>query len=367
MATKEPKSIMHKSMGGMVVVSGLQGLGKSTFAFTAENPKLTCVLDMDLKGEDMAKDYSIANFHQPDFMTPDMDPLDYDAGRLATWFIDKIKGVKPGITNLVIDNATAAEAGLGHIVAQNPAAYGLNPSNVAAGRYGGVNPGITILWNQITTFLKNKGVRTIFMVNHMTSPWANGQPVPNRFHIKGNKIFRNLSALTVILVPGSEKRGGRPPIPAGLVVKEAMGKREWNDDKGEFVTQRVFPTRFPVMDWKDIKGYFKTPADFKKPAPGEFWTNAELNAYGEFMSEEQIEWIKSAAQAGYSEDGPTPTGNQPKKETAEQGKQRLLKELQPLYKDMNDLSSVAKELKLSYKHSEHDQIREKLRAHRAKK
>ena len=297
------ESILHPKLHGTIVVSGLPGLGKSTLGFTAERPDKTFILDFDLKGKGMAKDYGIEQYYSPDFMTPDMDPSDYDANKISTWAVEKMKTIKPGTTNVVIDNATAWEAGMAKLVEKNPTKYGLNAKNVAAGIYGGANPGISILWQNMTSWLQSMGVQTVFMINHMSQPWANGAPVPNRYHIRGNKIFRQLSILTLIVVPSDTKRGGLPPLPSALVAKEALAVRNWSEEKQDYETKRALPMRIPIAGWKEIKQYFLHPADFSNPKPGEVWTDAEVFAYGEFMSAEQVGWIKDAAKIAYNEDG----------------------------------------------------------------
>jgi len=359
MATKtDPKSILSDKLRGMMVISGLQGLGKSTYAFTAEHPLKTFVMDYDLKGQDMAKEYGIKHYHAPFEIIDPNDPTNYDASKLADWSIALIKSVPEGITCFVIDNATALEAGLGTIVAKDPQRYGVKPGNVASGSYGGVNPGVTVLWQQIYSFLQQKGVKTVIMVNHMTQPWAGGAPVPNRFHIKGNKIFRNLSIGTFIFTPGVANRGGTPPLPSALVIKEATAIRSWDEGKSEFSTKRAWPTRFPIADRSHITNYFKTPADFSNPAVGETWTTKEVSAYGEFLSEDQLEWIKQAGTIDYNEDGGT---GESKPETPAQGRARLLKEL-PKYKSMDELATAVKSLKMTYSLSDHDAIKAKLQA-----
>ena len=297
------ESILHPKLHGTIVVSGLPGLGKSTLGFTAERPDKTFILDFDLKGRGMAKDYGIEQYYSPDFMTPDMDPSDYDANKISTWAIEKMKTIEPGTTNVVIDNATAWEAGMAKLVEKNPIKYGLNAKNVAAGIYGGANPGISILWQNMTSWLQSMGVQTVFMINHMSQPWANGAPVLNRYHIRGNKIFRQLSILTLIMVPSDVKRGGLPPLPSALVAKEALAARNWSEEKQDYETKRALPMRIPIARWKEIKQYFLHPADFSNPKPGEVWTDAEVSAYGEFMSAEQVGWIKDAAKIAYNEDG----------------------------------------------------------------
>ena len=344
-----PISIMNPKMNGLMVISGLQGVGKSTAAFTLEHPDLTFILDFDCKGARMAEEYGIKEYHAPSFMKPDMDPREYDAASIADWAIEKLKGIKNS-TYVVIDNATALEAGLEYVIEKDPAKYGLNPTNVSRGVYGGANPGISLLWNNIVNWLQNRGVRVITMVNHMSPPWANGAPIPNRFHIRGNKIFRNLSTGTFILIPAD--RGGQPPIPGALVVKEALANRKFDTKTGKYVTTRTLPFRIPIFTWDLVYEYFSKPVDFTKLSAGETWSNTEISTYGEFLSQEQLAWIKEAAKIGFSEDGPQKVIS-----PLEAGKNKLFIELKELYPTRELLGAALKERGLVYSVEKHEVIR----------
>jgi len=303
-----------KFQAGVVVISGLWGLGKSTLAFTAERPDLTAVIDFDLKGEAMARDYGIRFYAAP--TTVGSDPADYDVKSLADWFVEQLQAIPEGTTSLVLDNATWVEAGLGYLVAQNPAKYGVRAANAQTGKYGGVNPGITKLWANIVNYLRvKKGVRTIFAINHMTPPWVNHAPVLNKYVVRGNKVFRQLCICAFILVPPDIERGGKPPVPSALVAKEAVASRRFDPERNEYVTQRALPMRIPVADWPHINAYFDHPADLQHPAPGETWSRFELNAYGDWLSREQVQWVLSV-QSYEEEEGtvsPQPTIDEVKK------------------------------------------------------
>ena len=295
-----PSRLHPKFQSGVIIISGLWGLGKSTLAFTAERPEQAAVIDFDLKGEQMARDYGIGFYAAPTSVGE--DPADYDVKLLAEWFVEQVQAIPPGTTTLVLDNATWVEAGLGYLVARDPVKYGVNQSNAQSGRFGGVNPGITKLWANIVNYLQaQKGVRTILAINHMSQPWANGAPVLNKWDVRGNKVFRQLCICAFILVPPDIARGGTPPIPSALVAKEALAVRRWDEDADEFVTRRALPMRIPIADWKHISAYFDAPANFERPAPGETWSKFELNAYGDWLSEEQVQWALSVQ--SYEEEG----------------------------------------------------------------
>lgn len=291
------KSIIHpKFEGTLILISGLHGLGKTTLSATMENPALTGMIDFDLKGRALAQDLSMAWYNCPEGNSPD----DYDVKTLADWFFHTLTKIPDGLTHLIIDNATWAEAGLGYRVLQNPAKYGVNAKNAQAGVYGGVNPGITVLWSSIFTFLQNKGVKVVTVINHMSQPWIDGKPAPNKFNVKGNKVFNQIASLAIILTPANPARGGKPPIPSGLVIKEALSLTRFDAELQEFSTIKAIPARIPICTWKRITGYFDKPADFGKPAVGEEWTKEEVNSYSEWLSPEQIQWVMQVK--SYSEE-----------------------------------------------------------------
>lgn len=297
------KSIIHpKFEGTLVLISGLHGLGKTTLAATMENPALTGMIDFDLKGRALAQEIGMKFYTSPEHGSPD----DYDVKALSEWFFRTLTKLPDGITHLIIDNATWAEAGLGWRVLQNPAKYGVNPKNAQAGIYGGVNPGITVLWSSIFTYLQNKGVRVVTVINHMSQPWINGAPAPNKFNVKGNKVFNQIASLALILTPASPTRGGKPPVPSALVIKEALSITRFND--GEFSTIKAIPARVPVCNWKRITGYFNEPANFATPAPGEEWSQDDVNSYSEWLSPEQVQWVLKVS--SYSEDESTQAGSE---------------------------------------------------------
>jgi hypothetical protein len=84
------------------------------------------------------------------------DPSDYDVALLAEWFCEQLEAIPAGTRMLVLDNATWAEAGLGYLVARDPAKYGIRAQNLQTGKYGGVHPGITKLWATSPTISRSR-------------------------------------------------------------------------------------------------------------------------------------------------------------------------------------------------------------------
>lgn len=289
------KSILHPRLGGLVYITGLHGLGKTTLATTAEAPSLTAILDLDLKFEEIAHELGYGWYQGP-YDVPG-DPFGYDIAALGKWFSSAIVSIPDGLTTLVIDNATEIETALGSIVAKNPAKYGVNPANARAGRYGGVNPGIGKLWQSILSYLKSKGVRVVIVVSHMSQPWVDGKPVPNRFKGKGNKVLQQYSNLSLVMV-----NGDNPPLPSAIVLKEQLARRSFDPETGEYTIIRTLPLRLPKATWPAIKNYLDNPPSFAHPKQGEIPSKREMSTYGDFMSREHLDFILSVT--AYSDDNP---------------------------------------------------------------
>lgn len=294
MTEKQPHSILDPRLYGLVYVTGLYGVGKTTLATTAEHPGLTAILDFDLKFRSEAERLGFW-YRSP---SVDGDWANVNFPSLVNWFRKSLSEIPQETTVVVFDNASPLEGILGHIVSQDPTQYGVNPKNAQTGAYGGVNPGIGKLWKNITQFLQGRGIRLIFTVAHCGSPWVGGSPVPNRFRGKGNRALQELANLSLVLI--REKSS----VPAGLVIKEQMAQRTFID--GKWAIQRVLPLRFPQAEWPTILGYFGNPADLEDPQPGEIPSDHELAMYGELFTIEQIEFVKAIANSDYTEDGDAP-------------------------------------------------------------
>lgn len=288
------KSILNPHLYGVISVTGLYGVGKTTFATTAENPKLTAIIDFDLKFKAEAERLGFW-YRSPDHTD---DVLNIEFPKMVEWFRKSIADIPKEATVVVIDNAAPLEGLLGYIVSQSPERYGVNPTNARSGSYGGVNPGIGRLWKNITLHLQKRGVKVVFVVNHVGSPWINGQPVPNRYRGKGNKAIQEMSNLSVVLVRDQSY------VPAGIVLKEQFAQRTFGPEGWEI--RRVFPLRFPKATWKDIATYFDNPADLDNPKDSEIPTSQELETYGDLFSDKQLEFIKTVAGSTFVDDGEAP-------------------------------------------------------------
>lgn len=294
------QSILDPRLYGVIYITGLYGVGKTTLATTSERPELTAILDFDLKFKAEAERLGFW-YRSPGI---DGDWTNVDFANLTTWFRQSLMEIPEGTTVVTIDNATSLESLLGYIVGLNPAKYGVKPDNARTGSWGGVNPGIGRLWKNIVQFLQARGVRVIFTVAHIGTPWVGGRPVLNKFRGKGNKTLQELANLSLILIREDS------PVPSGLIIKEQFAQRTFIENAWQI--RRVLPLRFPVATWPAILSYFEQPADFGNPQLGEVPSPKELSMYGDLFTDAQIEFIKSVANSEFDEDGEPPTAESPK-------------------------------------------------------
>ncbi len=279
---------------GVTVFSGLPGSGKTTAAMTIARPSEQIVLDFDLKDEPRCKKLGIPYFR------PEVKDLknatDYDLEAILTWTQTAFKAIaeegKKGRHTLIIDNGSPLEDAFAFAVQKNPAKYGVNPKNAASGAYGGVNPGVAVLWQNMVKYFMSNGITRIVVCMHMSQSWANGVPV-DKMKVKGNKALTQLSNLSVVLVKSSEPNHA----PVGLIGKEALGLLTWDEKKSKYHIYMAIPPRIPSFDWENIvklnaEMEAGTKMSFEK---NETWTSKEVEQYSPWLSDSQKEFILTIA------------------------------------------------------------------------
>jgi len=277
-------SIIHKAINGLVVISGLYGTGKTTLALTAEDPNLTTMIDLDQKSAARAIGLGVA-YYAPDF---EVDPVEVDMEKLLTWFRETLKVIPDDRTHIILDNGSVLEDAFHVAVQQDPERYGVNKANAASGKYGGTNPGVGRIWKNLVTFLNGKGYKLITVCVHMSAVWAGGAPI-DKYKAKGNKTLTELSNLSLVL-----QRSKKPnTAPRGIVGKEALGLITFKD--GEFQVSMALPPVVPECTWKNIGAYIDGASEKKTYSEEEKPTKLELERYGEWLTREQKELIRTIA------------------------------------------------------------------------
>jgi len=285
----KPVSVAPPEIGGVSVISGLWGTGKTTLALTCENPALTTMIDFDLKSAAKARALGLEYF-SPAAIGMD-DPLDYDLDKLISWFRATIRDLpRDGKTTMIIDNGSPVEAAFGKLVGDSPASFGVNPANAASGSFGGVNPGVGQLWESTISYLERLGYERVFIIMHMSQSWTRSGPIPNKYKAKGNKTLSQLSNLSLILSKAKEINAP----PNAIVAKEALGVIRYDD--GEFNVLQALPPRIPHCDWDKIKEYIASAGTRTSFEDDEIPSAFEMSCYGEFMTPEQVAFIKAVAE-----------------------------------------------------------------------
>lgn len=279
---------------GVVVMSGIPGSGKTTAAMTMVPPNKQVVLDFDLKDEVRCKKLGIPYF-RPQVETM-KSATDYDLSGILAWSQTAFKEIaeegKKGRDTLIIDNGSALEAAFGYAVLQNPSKYGVNPKNAQSGAYGGVNPGVAVLWQNTVKFFQTNGYARIIVCMHMSQSWANGVPV-DKMKVKGNKALTELSNLSVVLIKSSLPNHA----PVGLVGKEALGLLGWDEKNQKYHICMALPPRVPEFDWGHVANYMTEFETGKKSSfiKEETWTGKEVEQFGPWLSDAQREFIITIA------------------------------------------------------------------------
>ncbi len=279
---------------GVVVFSGLPGSGKTTAAMTIARPSEQIVLDFDLKDEPRCKKLGIPYFR------PEVKDLknatDYDLEGILKWTETAFRSIaeegKKGRHTLIIDNGSPLEDAFSFAVMKNPVKYGVNAKNAASGAYGGVNPGVAVLWQNMVKYFMSNGITRIVVCMHMSQSWANGVPV-DKMKVKGNKALTQLSNLSVVLVKSVEPNHA----PVGLIGKEALGLLSWDEKTQKYHIYMAVPPRIPSFDWENIMRLNAEMETGKKTsfASDEVWTKKEVEQYSPWLSDAQRDFILTIA------------------------------------------------------------------------
>jgi hypothetical protein len=282
------KSIIPDVMQGVIFISGRRGYGKSWLASQVDAPNNVLFLDYDNKGEGIHNGLHFANYYNVSSMAA-------GGGSIAIYntTIKLIASIeKDQYTTVILDNISQLEIALRVEAMRDIKGYakefGLNEKNIIDGKMGGVSTVVNpLVNNRICSPLYAKGIKVIVATSQATQAWSVNGPIRNKWNAKGADRWQDLSVLTLMLVPGDF-----PPTPSAIVQKEALGKITYNYETEEFNPQRYLPLRLPRATFGEIREYLKTPADLKNPKPGEIPTDAEMAAYSENFSQEQLGMIK---------------------------------------------------------------------------
>lgn len=204
------------------------------------------------------------------------------------------KHLKPGEFDIYIhDTLATLEAGMAAWV-ENRRGFGVGKAGWTSTAFGRMwNEGVFPLYKQFIESLFARGVKVIVFTSHLKTPWTEGKnphPIQGKVEPQGKKILYMLGTLMVWLVKNPENADGAP---AGLILKERLGKLQVVDDKWK--PQRMLPERVPHFTWwgfgeerDSVEWYLKNGTDLKNPRPDEVANEKEREMISEFMTDEQM-------------------------------------------------------------------------------
>lgn len=318
MAKKQDyKSIMPDDVKGVGFSWGLSGVGKSWLFGRAENPNLTCYLDIDDgKGEQLHSMFHYAKYVDVKAQAAKKFPgMFHKPKHLYEYLAELFDSIeKDRFTYCFIDNVSPLEKALNTEVKRDPDGYGIGKnkmgvSNAVTGAFGGASPAVQDLVSDLVNILHGKGIRFVGASAHFGAQWSAGGPIPNKYEAKGVERWHQMSILSLVVIPSGNKK---PFPPAATVQKEALGEGKWDETLGKYTeAKRRLPLRLPEATFEAIYHYLKHPADIENPAPGEVPTADEIDPYNKRFSKDQLEYMKLAAQVKLKEESDSfgPSGN----------------------------------------------------------
>jgi len=305
---KKQGEAMTEKIHQLITITGAKNTGKTTLAATFEPPsalgkvayfdaeKSANHFRSELKGRGLA-DFGMYIDLQERFssLPSDDDLLDRLNKGEAPWVNQEQKNALIGYyqhilecfsvlpenqyRTLVLDTAEKFESGMAAYVEANKAKFGVTTT-----AYGKLwTEGVFPLYENLFQALYGRGVENLILVFHLKNVWDGSRPVPGKVAMSGKKILYRLSSLMLWLVNDSRNSNGEP---AGLVLKERMGKVSAEND--EWHIQQMLPPRIPTCTWKEIRRYLKSGYSVSQPSPLEMRSSQEDQMISELYSDAQL-------------------------------------------------------------------------------
>jgi len=191
------------------------------------------------------------------------------------------------------DTLVTMEAGMAAWVA-NRRGFGEGKAGWTSTAYGRMwNEGVYPLYKQFIESLFDRGVKVIVFTSHLKTPWTEGKnphPIQGKVEPQGKKILYMLGTLIIWLVKNPANADGAP---AGLVLKERLGKLQVVDDKWK--PRRMLPERIPHFSWwgfgedrDSVEWYLEHGVDLSNPRTDEVMNSSEREMVSELMTDAQM-------------------------------------------------------------------------------
>lgn len=155
------------------------------------------------------------------------------------------------------------------------------------------NAGVYELYDQLFEGIFARGVETIILTSHLKNVSENNKSVPGKVTVGGKPWLTMQTSLMLWLVNANNDDGA----PAGLVLKERMGKLEPNLETDKWEPRRMLPKRIPHCTWNDIERYLQDGCNLNNPAPGEALSREEFQMISPLLTNEQMRLMVLDAEA----------------------------------------------------------------------
>lgn len=207
-----------------------------------------------------------------------------------TYFLSEIAQIPRGKYDcLIVDTGERLEAGIAAYVEANKRKFGVTDTSYGKLWVNGVYP----LYSYLLQGIWDRGVGTVILTFHLKNVWENKRPVPGKVTHAGKKLLYYLSTFMVWLVNDSRNPNGEP---AGLVLKERLGKTTIDRGADRWRNRTMIPRRIPVCDWEHIEGYMQNGYNVTSPKPEEVLSNTEKEMISELLTDKQIELMLQDAE-----------------------------------------------------------------------
>lgn len=284
--------------------SGVKGVGKSYLAASLDRPDNVICFDFESKGELAHAQLGYGKYvdmvalvserkrtfkHKPQdmFEVLETEILSVPKNRYTVMILDNIDPLQQAVHAEVVGKAIS---------------YGLNPAKAQAGSFGEDWRGTNNLVSNICQLAYSRGIRVIVVISHVGHPWTASGPDLRKWNVKGVETFNRLSCLSLILVPGDTKLGGKMDVPAAIVKKESLAFAKYDDELKDTIIRRRIPYRFPRATGKAIRDYCGTDEskwfDSENPRLGEMPVEDELKPYRDLMTDSEWREIVRAMEVG---------------------------------------------------------------------
>lgn len=268
----------------MLLFGGFYGSGKTTMAIGTDNPANVLMIDLESKGEGVAKRAKIENY----FCPPQEAAGLYGFNIPPRAVFDRTREILEAIpqdrfTVVVIDGLAILQDSMLEVVKASPQSFGVNPANAISGSMGGAWPGVGLLLQRVFNVARAKGVSVVALTTEAKPKWGSTGPVLNKYNLNGVAIIHKMSVLSLVMIPGFPQYKGAP---SALVLKEQLGDFQWVDGK-QTVIKRI-PPKLPLATMEEVYRYLREPADYGKLKPEEIPSLEEIEPFKPIVSKDQL-------------------------------------------------------------------------------